>query len=54
MEPSTASTLFLVSLAVFGIGYCFQTFRAGATDFLSGLVGIAAGVMGVLALVTLF
>lgn len=45
--------LFLIALAVFGIGYCFQTFKAQPVDFLSGAIGVAAGVMGVLAVIAL-
>lgn len=47
------SDLFLLSLAVFGIGYAVLALRSDP-KFLGGLVGVAAGVMGVLAIVQLF
>lgn len=50
----TESVLFLIALAVFGIGFAIERFVAVKNPVLSAAVGIAAGIMGILALVKLF
>lgn len=49
----TSDEFFLLALAVFGIGFCVERF-VPTSPALAAAVGIAAGVMGVFALVTLF
>lgn len=54
MEPITTSIVFLVCLAVFGIGYAFVHLIPQKSEVPADIVAVAAGIIGVLALVALF
>lgn len=46
--------LFLIALAVFGIGYAFIHFVPQKSEVPASIVAVAAGIMGILALAQLF